>query len=282
MVGNVAVSLSIKSDLDRLSRTLGAIGAETGKDARRLVADATVQLTIGGNGVKGLRQLYAEIAPAKGSVRSAPWGIGRTSRVHGERGSLGVSLYAERTARALLGSRAAAYFRLSGKRITPVAISVRHTRRGPTLRGVNFRSGRNAAPVYATRQNTAGVALPSDAKSLNLRALAVFFELGAREAGRGLLGKQFTMRGLRGTIAAVQDEGRASLSAALDGGDHATIGRVTYHATKTGTTYGRVEGFIAPNTRYTDSLNARAVSAVLRDKEQYLSRKILQNFTRPR
>lgn len=275
----MSVSLVIRHDLDRLANTLGAIATETGKDGKRLVADATVQVTIGGNGVKGLLQEYRAIAPKKGAVKSAPWGAGKTFNAHGERDSTGVSVAASNRARELLRGAPAGYFRIGSKRVFPLGIAPAGLRsKARLVNARQSRGGKYNRLGIATAATARGIKKPAGAKLLNLRALAVYFEINQRDSSRGYLARQF-VTGVPRRINA--DAPSAAYAYAARRKDGKVIGSVTYAATQSGAV-GHILGLVEPNSLNTETINRRVLAAVLRDKEQYLSRRILANFSKQR
>lgn len=270
-------SIYIRHDLDRLANTLGAIARETGKDGRALVADATVQVAIGGNGIKGLLQEYRALAPKKGAIKSAPWGAGKTFNAFGERDSTGVSIPATDRARELLRGAPAGYFRVGARRIFPLGVAPAGTRtRARLVNARESRRGKYNRLAIATAGTARGAIKPAGAKLLNLRALSVYFEINQRESSRGYLARQF-VTGIPRKIA--PDTPAAAYAARRKDGK--VIGSVSYAAAREAAS-GRILGLVEPNSKNTEAINRRVLAAVIRDKEQYLSRKLLENFSKIR
>lgn len=253
------VRARVDSDLKKLGETIQKTAQYSRKGLALLLADATTQITIGGNGIDGLYQGFRKLRPNPDTdIRSAPWGIGRTRRVYGEVSRHSVSIAAQRRAEAIMGNNPSLLFRMTGsgplKKPVPLTIGVR--------KNVLFRPGKNALPKYAKVKG------PGE-KRLNLRALAVYYELQLRATGTGISAAEFAIR--RSTLGqnlrrAADSNASVRLVQLRSAG--LPIGSVEFDGAS-----ARVRGYLSLRSDVT-GIEQRTVAAVLADKQARLEQAI--------
>lgn len=266
----MALSASITHDLRRLGSTLAAISKETGKDGRALVADASVQFLVGGNGVTGMYSRVKALAPDRGR-------ISEVAKLRGYRVKIAHPKAAERALRDMrtAGGSGSMLFRRRKSTFAPSA------KKGGGLKRLAYRNGKlvNAssaeAGVSTTEAGFMGLRRKPGMISLNARALMVYYELRAREASRMSLASSYAFAGIRALRG--KDSGTASF--ARRNAASLLVGSVFFSAAGDAS-YARISNFIPTKSVRLEPLAAATLSQVLADKEAYLSRKILKNFTR--
>lgn len=289
------VRITIRDDLAALSDTLGAIARVTGKDASRLVADATVQFLIGGNGITGMAKLTRGYAPAKGR-------ISEVAKMRGYRVVIFHNRARERAERRFADAGGAQgnslLVRFKNSSLAPSAAGLGASRRKNTA-GLTFLSYRNGklvrlkdpykngkgsnaerqTPVTTAEARFMGLkpAKGGRVASLNLRALTVYYELRARESSRLNLASSYAFKGL----AALRDPSALVADARATAASGRLTGAVSYRTDGRTSATSVISNFIPMKRRDLDAASSLTLRAVLRDKQAYLARKIQDNFTRP-
>lgn len=278
------LDIHVREDLGRLANTLGEIQRVTGKTGQALVADAAVQFAIGGNGVRGMFQRLR-------AVRPEPDAITRAAQARGWRVRITHEAAKDRAFAAWRGqssSSSSLLFRLGKDRAStrdPNRIKRGNLKRvvidRKTGRLRNERSLKAEAGVsnFERTAATVGDRLAKgsrrNAVSLNMRAAEVHWELKMREASRGYLASSYAHKGIKAMTRRKEyhsdlraKDGRLTGSADFMTGDGAAIASFANNF---------------PATRSNpDAMTRDALAAVMADKEAYLSRKLLENFTKIR
>lgn len=253
------VRARVDSDLKKLGETIEKTAQYSRRGLALLLADATTQITIGGNGIDGLYQGFRKLRPNPDTdIRSAPWGIGRTRRVYGDVGRVGVSIAAQRRAEDILQGKKSLLFRMT------------RTRGGILGKPVPLLVGKRKNVLFGPRKGLtyAKVKGPGE-KRLNLRALAVYYELQLRATGTGISAAEFAIR--RSTLGqnlrrAADSNASVRLVQLRSAG--LPIGSVEFDGAS-----ARVRGYLSLRSDVT-GIEQRVVAAVLADKQARLERAI--------